>query len=180
MSDESITANADELADQLVDASFDLSDAAPADVAAEADDELVMKYLDGQELSVEEIQQGLALSTRAGKVVPVLCGAALQNIGARALMDAIVAYLPDPAFRAVTGTNPVTQSAETLQANIAEPLAAMVLKTLADPFVGKLTYFRVYSGSLHSDTRVYNAGRQAEERIGGPPHLHPHVDALLR
>ena len=136
------------------------------ETAAESDDELVMKYLDGQELSEEEVRQGLALAVRAGKVVPVLCGSALQNVGVRALLDAVAAFLPDPAFRPVTGTNPVTQQEETLQAVTGEPLAALVFKTLADPFVGKLTYFRVYAGAITSDSRVFNPVRNAEERIG--------------
>ena len=136
------------------------------ETAAEADDELVMKYLDGQELNDDEIRHGLALATRAGNIVPVLCGSALQNIGARALLDAIVTYLPDPAARPAVATNPVTSEEETLQASVDQPSAALVFKTLADPFVGKLTYFRVYSGSLTSDSRVYNAVRATEERVG--------------
>jgi elongation factor G len=136
------------------------------ETAAEADDELVMKYLEGEELSEEEIRRGLALATRAGKIVPVLCGSALQNVGARALLDAVVAFLPDPTARPAVATNPVTQEEEALQPIPGQPLAALIFKTLADPFVGKLTYFRVYSGSVASDSRVYNAGRAAEERIG--------------
>lgn len=136
------------------------------ETAAEADDELVMKYLEGEELTEDEIRRGLALATRAGQIVPVLCGSALQNVGVAALIDAIVAYLPDPAARPVVGTNPVTQEEERLQADAAQPVAALVFKTLADPFVGKLTYFRVYSGVLSSDSRVYNANRGAEERLG--------------
>ncbi|MGQ9682214.1 MAG: elongation factor G [Anaerolineae bacterium] len=136
------------------------------ETAAEADDELVMKYLDGQELSEDEVRRGLSLSTRSGKIVPVLCAAGLQNIGVRALMDAIVAYLPDPAARPIVATNPATQAEETLQADINQPLAAMVFKTLADPFVGKLTYFRVYAGAITSDSRIYNSNRATEERVG--------------
>ncbi|MDI7275627.1 MAG: elongation factor G [Anaerolineae bacterium] len=136
------------------------------ETAAEADDELVMKYLEGEELSEDEIRRGLTLATRAGRIVPVLCGSALQNVGVRALLDAIVAYLPDPAGRPAVATNPVTQEQETLQADVSQPPVALVFKTLADPFVGKLTYFRVYSGALTSDSRVYNAGRGAEERLG--------------
>jgi len=136
------------------------------ETAAESDDELVMKYLDGQELTGEEVQRGLAAAVRSGRIVPVLCGSALQNVGVRALMDAIVAYLPDPAARPAVATNPATGQEETLEPGPSQPLAALVYKTLADPFVGKLTYFRVYSGSLRSDSRVYNAGRGAEERVG--------------
>jgi elongation factor G len=136
------------------------------ETAAEADDELVMKYLDGQELNDDEIRHGLALATRAGNIVPVLCGSGLQNVGARALLDGIVSYLPDPSAQTAVATNPVTNEEETLQASLGQPPAALVFKTLADPFVGKLTYFRVYSGALTSDSRVYNAVRGAEERVG--------------
>lgn len=134
--------------------------------AAEADDELMIKYLEGEELTEEQVRRGLAAAARAGNIVPVLCGSALQNVGVRALLDALVAYLPDPAARPAVATNPATQADETLQPNAAEPLSALVFKTLADPFVGKLTYFRVYSGSLSSDSRIFNPIRNAEERIG--------------
>lgn len=136
------------------------------ETAAEADDELVMKYLEGEELTADEIRRGLALATRTGKVVPVLCGSALQSIGAQALMDAIIAYLPDAAAQPAKATNLATQGEETLAVATNEPTAALVFKTLADPFVGKLTYFRVYSGSVASDSRVFNSTRSTEERVG--------------
>jgi len=136
------------------------------ETAAEADDELVMKYLEGQELTAEEIRRGLAVATRSGRIVPVLCGSALQNVGVKALLDAIVAFLPDPSLRPVVAKNLATGQDETLEPGPSQPLAALVFKTTADPFVGKLTYFRVYSGTLHSDSRVYNTARGAEERIG--------------
>lgn len=150
-----------ELADQAVELRQSMME-----TAAESDDELVMKYLDGQELTAEEVQRGLAGAVRAGRIVPVLCGSALQNVGVKALMDAIVAYLPDPSQRPAVAKNPATEQEETLELGPSQPLAALVYKTMADPFVGKLTYFRIYSGSLHSDTRVYNTGRGTEERIG--------------
>ncbi|HOG45456.1 MAG TPA: elongation factor G [Anaerolineae bacterium] len=136
------------------------------ETAAESDDELVMKYLDGQELTAEEVQRGLAAAARSGRIVPVLCGSAAQNIGVRALLDALVAYEPDPAGRPAVAQNPATGEEETLTPGPDQPFAALVYKTMADPFVGKLTYFRVYSGSLHSDSRVYNPGRSTEERVG--------------
>ncbi len=136
------------------------------ETAAEADDELVMKYLEGEELSADEVRRGLAVAARTGKVVPVLCGSATANIGAKALMDAIVAYLPDPAAREVTATSLATQEEQTLQPAVDQDLAVLVFKTLADPFVGKLTYFRVYSGVITSDSRVFNATRNTEERVG--------------
>jgi elongation factor G len=136
------------------------------EVAAEADDELIVKYLDGAELSVPEIQRGLAAAVASGKVVLVLCGSATQNIGVRLLQDAIVDYLPSPAAVEVKGVNIRDSSEEVIRASTVGPLAALVFKTMADPYVGKLTYFRVYSGVLQSDSRVLNANKGEEERIG--------------
>jgi len=136
------------------------------EVAAEADDELIMKYLDGEELSPDEIHRGLALAVAAGKVVPVLCGSATQNIGVRLLQDAIVRYLPSPLARELKAKSVKDGSETVLKPAPTGPLAALVFKTMADPYVGKLTYFRVYSGSLQSDSRVTNANKGEEERIG--------------
>jgi len=136
------------------------------EVAAEADDELIVKYLDGGELSAEEIHRGLGRAVASGKVVPVLCGAAIQNIGVRLLQDAIVRYLPSPAAVEAKAKMVRDNTEELLKPNAAGPLAVLVFKTMADPYVGKLTYFRVYSGSLQSDSRVVNANKAEEERIG--------------
>jgi elongation factor G len=139
------------------------------EAAAEGDDELIMKYLDGQELTEEEIQRGLRLAIKNGTVIPVLCNAATANIGINLLMDTVEAFAPSPADRGVeTATNPATGAEETLVLSEAEhgPLAAFVFKTMADPYVGKLTYFRVYSGVLASDSRVFNPVHNQEERIG--------------
>jgi elongation factor G len=137
------------------------------EAAAEADDELIMKYLEGEELTEDEIKAGLKASMRDGTIVPVFCSAATAGLGIQPLLDAIVAYAPSPAdFEAVTAYNPVTDQEETLKPNEAAPLTALIFKTTADPFVGKLSYFRVYTGSLSSDTRVLNARTNQEERIG--------------
>ena len=136
------------------------------EVAAEADDELIVKYLDGGELTADEIRHGLACAVSSGKVVPVLCGSAIQNIGVRLLQDAIVHYLPSAASTAAKATKVRDQTEEALKPTVAGPLAALVFKTTADPYVGKLTYYRVYSGSLQSDSRVLNANKGEEERIG--------------
>lgn len=136
------------------------------EVAAEADDELIVKYLDGAELSVQEIQRGLAAAVASGKAVLVLCGSAIQNIGVRLLQDAIVHYLPSPAAVEIKATNVRDNKEEVIRAATVSPLAALVFKTMADPYVGKLTYFRVYSGVLQSDSRVLNANKGEEERIG--------------
>lgn len=137
------------------------------EVAAEGDDELIMKYLDGEELSVEEIYRGLRLGVSSGKIVPVLCGSALANVGVQPLLSAIVALLPSPAQgNEIRAKNPATSETEVLPAIDNGPLAALAFKTTADPFVGRLTYLRVYSGILESDSRVFNARSESEERIG--------------
>ncbi|MFQ6102017.1 MAG: elongation factor G [Anaerolineae bacterium] len=135
------------------------------EAAAEADDELIMKYLEGEELSGKEIQQGLRSAILNGTAIPVLVTAATANLGTRALLDALIAYAPSPADR-----GPVTAltaaGEEQIEPDELAPLAALVFKTTADPFVGKLTYFRVYGGMLESDSRVYNSRAEEEERLG--------------
>ncbi|HHY46803.1 MAG TPA: elongation factor G, partial [Firmicutes bacterium] len=141
--------------------------AALLEAAAENDDELIEKYLGGEELTEEEIRNGLRKGVSAGKTVPVLCGSGLKNIGIQPLLDAIVSYLPSPADRPESeGVNPETKAREKRPNNANAPLCALVFKTMADPYVGKLTYFRVYSGSVHSDSQVYNATRGVQERVG--------------
>lgn len=136
------------------------------ETAAEADDELIVKYLDGAELTLDEIYRGLAKAVTAGKIVPVLCGCATQNISVRLLQDALVRYLPSPTNAEAKVKNVKDGSETTLKVSAAGPLAALVFKTMADPFVGKLTYFRVYSGALESDSRLFDASKGEEERVG--------------
>jgi elongation factor G len=136
------------------------------EAAAEADDELIVKYLDGGELTPDEIQNGLAKAIASGKVVPVFCGSATQNIGARLLQDAIVRYLPSPADSEAKAKLVKDNSEQVLKPSAVGPLAVLIFKTMADPYVGKLTYFRVYSGALQSDSRALNANKGEEERIG--------------
>ena len=137
------------------------------EAAAEGDDELIMKYLDGEELSEEEIFRGLRLGVGSGKIVPVVCGSSLANIGVQPLLRAITTLLPSPAEAAeIHAKNPATGETEVLPATDNGPLAALAFKTTADPFVGRLTYLRVYSGALESDSRVFNARSESEERIG--------------
>jgi elongation factor G len=135
------------------------------EAAAEGDDELIVKYLDGEELTDSEIASGLAAGIMGGTVIPVLCGSASNNIGVRTLLDTILRNLPGPSGE-VTATNPATSEDELLTFDAAGPLAAFVFKTAADPFVGKLSYFRVYSGTLQSNTQTYNSRAQLEERLG--------------
>ena len=137
------------------------------EAAAEGDDELIMKYLDGQELTEDEIKRGFKIAITKGNVVPVLCAAGAGNIGVTALMDALVAFAPSPLDRgATTAKNSATQAEEKIEPRQDGPLAALVFKTTADPYVGKLTYFRVYGGLLSSDSRIFNANKDQEERIG--------------
>lgn len=135
------------------------------EAAAEGEDALLEKYLDGQDLSAEEIQRGLVQVVRNGSYAPVFAAAGSAEIGLGRLLDAIVDLLPSPADIA-----PVVAQGkdgdEELSARDSGPLAAYVWKTTADPFVGKITYFRVYSGTLASDSRVWNQNKSAEERIG--------------
>ncbi len=141
------------------------------EAAAEAEDELIVKYLEGEELTAEEMRRGLVAGTKARSVILVLCGSATQVVGSQALLDAIVEYLPSPAEREVRARSPLSGLEESLEVSLASPLAALVFKTFADPYVGKLTYFRVYTGVMESDSRVLNASRNKEERIGQLFHL---------
>ena len=137
------------------------------EAAAEGDDELIVKYLEGEELTEEEIKRGLAIGVKSGKVIPILCGSATLNLGVQQLLQAIIDYFPSPAERPeIKGTNPATGEEEILEPTPMAPLSVMVFKTIADPYVGKLTYFRVYSGAMESDSRVFNPLSGEEERIG--------------
>ena len=148
-----------DMADQVEELRVQLIEA-----AAESDDELIMKYLEGEELTEQEIHEGLLKSVASGALVPVLCAAGLTGIGVQAVLDAVVAYLPPPAA-SVTATNAVTEEPEELEAKAGAPLSALVFKTTVDPY-GKQSYFRVYSGAMESDSRVFNVDTGEEERLG--------------
>ncbi len=138
-----------------------------AEAAAETDDDFIAKYLEGEELTEEELRRGLRAGTIEGKVVPVMVGSALQNKGVAELMNAICSYLPSPKDKGkITARNPQSQQEETVDPDDAAPLSALVFKTTADPYVGKLTYLRVYSGAINSDSSVWNANKKRAERIG--------------
>ena len=141
------------------------------EAAAETDDELIVKYLEGEELTPEEVRQGLRRGIAEGKLIPVLCAAATANIGVHPLLQAIVDYLPSPVERPPVTATLKQGGSEELATDPVGPLAAFVFKTAADPFVGKLTYLRVFSGTLASDSRVLNGRTGEEERIGTLFHL---------
>jgi len=137
------------------------------EAVAEIDDRLIEKYLDGEELSLEELGNGLRQATLSSRIVPVLVGSAMQNIGTTWLLDAVYNYLPSPKEREVIIVgDSAGQSPQTIEPSETASLAALVFKTSADPYVGKLTYFRVYTGAINSNSQVWNATRGGGERIG--------------
>ena len=137
------------------------------EAAAEQDDELLEKYFEEETLTEEEIVRGLSAGLKNASIVPVLCGSALNDIGVRPLLDAILQYLPSPLdAEGPQGSSVATGEVEVVEPVLQGPLAALVFKTLADPYVGKLTYFRVFSGAVESDSRVLNANKAEEERLG--------------
>jgi len=135
------------------------------EAAAEHDDDLLTKYLDGEELQDAEIEKGILLGVAAGKLTPVFCGSSLKNIGVVNLMNALVAYTPSPAGQN-KGKHPATGDEVVRAAKGNDPFSALVFKTTADPFVGKISYFRVVSGTIKPDSVVYNATKDKTERIG--------------
>ena len=136
------------------------------EAVAESDDELMEKYLEGETLSEDEVLRGLREGTLTGVFTPVFCGSATANIGVRQLMDYIVACLPSPVDKGLqTGTDPVSGELVERQPSEDEPFSAMVFKTINDPYAGKLSLIRLYSGTLTPDTVVYNPNKQEKERI---------------
>ncbi|KAB0669300.1 elongation factor G [Oryzomonas sagensis] len=137
------------------------------EIVAEAYDALTEKYLDSGELTVEEIIDGLRVGTMRNTFTAVLCGSAVQNIGVRQLMDAICDYLPSPLDRTkAVGTEPKSGATIERAPDEKEPFSALVFKTTSDPFTGKITIFRIYSGVLNSDSTILNSTKGIEERIG--------------
>lgn len=134
---------------------------------AEMDDELLMKYMEGEELTIEEIKTCIRKATVAGKMVPVVCGTSYRNKGVQKLLDAVVDYLPSPLdVEAVKGIDPETGEEVTRAPSDDEPFAALAFKITTDPFVGKLCFFRVYSGTCDAGTTVYNSTKGRNERLG--------------
>jgi len=137
------------------------------EAVAETDDNLLEKYLEGEELSLEELGDGLQRAVVTGRIVPVLVGSALQNIGVTLLLDAAYKYLPSPKERdVVIVDDSAEQGVRRIESSQDAPLSALVFKTSADPYVGKLTYFRVYTGTIDSNSQVWNTAQGGLERIG--------------
>jgi len=143
------------------------------EAAAECDDDLMMKYLDGEELTVQEIMLGLRKGTIDGKLNPVLCGTSYRNKGVQPLLDAIVDYLPSPIdIPPVTGTKPGKEEEIQRESSDDAPFSALVFKIMADPYVGKLAFVRVYSGTLKAGSYVYNSTKGKRERVGRILRMH--------
>ncbi len=152
---EELVADAEEWREKLVEA------------VSEIDEELMMKYLEGEEISQAEIKNTIRMATIAGKMVPVTCGSAYKNKGVQMMLDAVVDYMPSPLdIPPIVGVSAKTGKEEERPADDDGPFSALAFKIVADPFVGKLAYFRVYSGTLDSGSYVYNPIKEKKERIG--------------
>ncbi|MBK8902856.1 MAG: elongation factor G [Anaerolineaceae bacterium] len=139
----------------------------------ETDDELMERYLEGEEPTVDELRAALRKATVQNLVTPVLCGTALRNKGIQRVLDAVIYYLPSPLdVPPIKGLNPFTEEMETRTASDDEPLSALVFKIVTDPYVGKLAYFRVYSGVLHTGDTLQNTTKNKKERIGRILRMH--------
>lgn len=149
------------MADAVEEARMQLVEA-----SAEGDDELIMKYLEGEELTADEISRGLRAGITNGTIVAVFCGSAGNNFGTRSLMDSLFAYMPSPLAAPAPVAERPNGDEERLACDPSGPLAALVFKTTADPYVGKISYFRVFSGTFSGDTRVYSMPGGQEERVG--------------
>ncbi|MCL2355372.1 MAG: elongation factor G, partial [Oscillospiraceae bacterium] len=142
------------------------------EAAAEQDDELMMKYLEGEELSEDEIRKGIRLGTLASKIIPVTSGSSYKNKGVQQLLDAVIAFMPSPLdVEDIKGEKPNGEEA-VRKTSDTEPFAALAFKIATDPFVGKLCFFRVYSGTLNSGSTVLNANKDKKERIGRILQMH--------
>ena len=139
----------------------------------EFDDELLERFFAEEEISVDELKAALRKATIDGKLIPVLCGSALKNKGVRPLLDAVVDYLPSPLdIPPVTGINPRTEPRRSREPDPNEPFCALAFKIVTDPFVGKLAFIRVYSGTLKTGSYAYNSTRDQRERVGRLVQMH--------
>ncbi len=140
---------------------------------AETDEELMMKYLEGEELTIEEIKKGIRMATINVTMIPVCCGTSYRNKGVQKLLDAVVDYMPSPLdIPAIKGINPKTEEEEERPADDNGPFSALAFKVMTDPFVGKLCFFRVYSGKIETGSYVLNSSRDSKERLGRILQMH--------
>ncbi len=143
------------------------------EAVAESDEDLMMKYLEGEEITEDELKKGIRKATIAVKMIPVLCGSAFKNKGVQPLLDAVVDYMPAPVdVPAIKGVNPDTGVEDKREASDEVPFSALAFKIMADPYVGKLAFFRVYSGVLKSGSYVFNSSKGKKERIGRILQMH--------
>ncbi|MEA3493527.1 MAG: elongation factor G [Candidatus Margulisiibacteriota bacterium] len=143
------------------------------EAAAETDDKLLEKYLGGEKLSKEEIKKGIRNATIAAKIIPVICGSSFKNRGVQPMLDIIIDYLPSPIDKkAVVGFSPKSGEEVIRKADDKEPFSALAFKIMSDPYVGRLTYFRAYSGVLKSGSYIYNSVKEKKERVGRILQMH--------
>ena len=143
------------------------------EAAAENDEELMLKYLEGEELTVPEIKKGIRQGTLSVNIIPVVCGSSFKNKGVQPLLDSIVDFLPSPLdVPPVEGINPDTGEADIRKADDEEPFSALAFKIMADPFVGKLAFFRVYSGVANAGSYIFNSVKNRKERLGRILQMH--------
>ena len=143
------------------------------DSVAAADDDLMMKFLEGEEITVKEIKEVIRKETVAGRMVPMFCGSAYRNKGVQMMLDGVVDYMPSPLdIPPIKGIDPVTEEETERVADDKGPFSALAFKIMADPFVGKLAFFRVYSGTLKTGSYVYNSTKGKKERIGRILQMH--------
>ncbi|MFH1188535.1 MAG: elongation factor G [bacterium] len=141
--------------------------------AAEQDDVLLNKYLEGEEITIEELRAAIRKGTLAVKFIPVLCGTALKNKGVQFMLDAVVDYLPSPVdVGIIKGINPKTEEEDHREPKDDGPFSALAFKVATDPYVGSLTYFRVYSGTLQKGSYIYNVSKDQKERVGRILRMH--------
>lgn len=158
---EELQAEADEYREQLV--AF----------LGEYDEEMMMLYLEGEEIPLDVMKRALRAATIKAEIIPVCCGSAFKNKGVQALLDAVIEYLPSPLdIPPVTGVNPLTDEEEIRPAQDDAPFAALAFKIMTDPYVGKLAFFRVYSGVLKAGSYIYNSTKDVKERIGRIVQMH--------
>ena len=156
----------------LVDKAQEYHDAMVESIC-ETDEELFEKYCDGQEISVAELKKALRKATIENKIVPVICGTSYKNKGVQKLLDAVIDYMPAPTdIEAIKGVNPDTEEEEVRHSSDTEPFSALAFKIMTDPFVGKLCFFRVYSGHVDTGTNVYNSTKGKKERFGRILQMH--------